>query len=52
MQFDGFSFGSDLVGETYLATDVNYQTPYEPLYDGSPATKKYVDDSIAHASSS
>ena len=29
-----------------LATDVNYATPYTPQYDGSPATKKYVDDSI------
>lgn len=32
-----------------LATDVNYTTPYTPLYNGSPATKKYVDDSIASA---
>ncbi len=33
----------------FLATDVDYSTPYEPLYPGSPATKKYVDDSIASA---
>lgn len=28
----------------FLATDVNYSSPYTPLYNGSPATKKYVDD--------
>lgn len=28
----------------FLATWVNYTTPYTPQYDGSPATKKYVDD--------
>ena len=33
-------------GINYLATDQDYQTPYEPLYDGSPATKKYVDDRL------
>lgn len=27
-----------------LDTEVNYQKPYVPKYDGSPATKKYVDD--------
>ncbi len=27
-----------------LATWQNYSTPYTPQYDGSPATKKYVDD--------
>lgn len=31
----------------YLATNQNYSTPYTPLYPGSPATKKYVDDAIA-----
>ena len=31
----------------FLGTDVDYSTPYEPQYPGSPATKKYVDDSIA-----
>ena len=31
----------------FLLTDKDYSTPYTPLYDGSPATKKYVDDSIA-----
>ena len=30
-----------------LATDTDYTTPYTPLYDGSPATKKYVDDNIS-----
>lgn len=30
-----------------LATDVDYQTPYTPQYDWSPATKKYVDDGLA-----
>lgn len=31
----------------YLDVNYNYSTPYEPQYPGSPATKKYVDDSIA-----
>ena len=35
-----------------LATNVNYSTPYTPIYDGSPATKKYVDDSITDVISS
>ena len=30
----------------YLDTNVDYSTPYTPTYDGSPATKKYVDDNI------
>lgn len=29
---------------SYLDTSTNYSTPYTPQYDGSPATKKYVDD--------
>lgn len=29
-----------------LATNTDYTTPYTPLYDGSPATKKYVDDKV------
>lgn len=29
-----------------IDTDTDYATPYTPLYDGSPATKKYVDDNI------
>ena len=32
---------------TYLDTNEDYSQPYVPLYPGSPATKKYVDDSIA-----
>ena len=27
-----------------LDTGTNYSTPYTPQYNGSPATKKYVDD--------
>ena len=30
-----------------LATNTNYDTPYTPQYDWSPATKKYVDDTSA-----
>ena len=30
----------------YLDTNTDYRTPYVPLYDGSPATKKYVDDAV------
>ncbi len=33
---------SNVIG--VLATDKNYSTAYSPLYDWSPATKKYVDD--------
>lgn len=29
-----------------LATNTDYATPYTPLYNGSPATKKYVDDKV------
>lgn len=31
----------------FLDTGVDYSTPYSPQHDGSPTTKKYVDDSIA-----
>lgn len=31
----------------YLSTTKDYTTAYTPLYDGSPATKKYVDDAVA-----
>ena len=31
----------------YLDVGENYQTAYTPQYDWSPATKKYVDDSVA-----
>ena len=30
-----------------LRTDYDYATPYTPLYAGSPATKKYVDDNVS-----
>ena len=30
-----------------LSTNTDYSNPYTPLYNGSPATKKYVDDSIS-----
>ena len=30
-----------------LRTWYNYPTPYSPEYNGSPATKKYVDDKVA-----
>ena len=30
----------------YLATNVDYSSPYTPIYNGSPATKKYVDDKV------
>lgn len=30
----------------FLDTQTDYSTPYEPLYDGSPATKKFVEDKI------
>ena len=33
----------------YLDTNHNYQKPYTPKYPGSPATKKYVDDTIANS---
>lgn len=29
-----------------LATNTDYTTPYTPLYDGSPATKNYVDNKV------
>lgn len=34
----------------YLDTNISYTTPYTPTYDGSPASKKYVDDKIAGSS--
>lgn len=34
------------VSPDFLQTDRDYPTPYTPLYNGSPATKKYVDDSM------
>lgn len=31
----------------FLSPAYNYITPYTPLYDWSPATKKYVDDAVS-----
>ncbi len=31
---------------SYLATSVDYASPYTPCYAGSPTTKKYVDDKV------
>ena len=52
-----FSFSEDTITTIYvsngtdrsigvLSTIKNYASPYVPQYPGSPATKKYVDDSI------
>ena len=30
----------------FLSPNIDYDAPYEPQYDGSPATKKYVDNQI------
>lgn len=35
---------TNIDASTFLSTSTNYSTPYTPQYDGSPATKKYVDD--------
>lgn len=35
--------------KNFINTDYDYTTPYMPKYNGSPATKKYVDDAIAAA---
>ena len=44
----GLLYGSQgRASTTSLSTVTNYEVPYEPKYDGSPATKKYVDTSIA-----
>lgn len=42
-----YTGGDTLSNINVLGTGKNYSTPYEPQYPGSPATKKYVDDSIA-----
>ena len=36
-----------VANSNYLRTWYNYPTPYTPEYNGSPATKKYVDDSAS-----
>lgn len=38
------------IGRNYLSTTRDYTVPYMPLYDGSPATKKYVDNCINNLS--
>lgn len=35
-----------------LSTGIDYEEPYEPEFDGSPATKKYVDDLVAKSGGS
>lgn len=40
------SFSSGKYCPNILATGINYSSPYMPEYDGSPATKKYVDDVV------
>lgn len=40
-------YENSYTNNTYLSPLVDYAVPYMPLYDGSPATKKYVDDSVA-----
>jgi len=44
----GCTTGTDTIGNV-LQSGQNYTTPYTPEYNGSPATKKYVDDSISTA---
>lgn len=41
------SWNMSMTGYNVLKTGKDYSTPYTPQYDGSPATKKYVDDSVA-----
>lgn len=43
---------SNSTANPYLATNVNYSSPYTPAYEWSPATKKYVDDNVAYVWSS
>ena len=40
------SIQTGAAGINILETDRNYSTPYTPKYNWSPATKKYVDDSV------
>lgn len=37
---------SNYLDVNYLDTDTSYSSSYTPQYDWSPATKKYVDDSV------
>lgn len=43
----GISGGPEVSSHYYLETDYDYQIPYIPQYNGSPANKKYVDDNDA-----
>lgn len=43
------SVGAFTHSSRILTLNTDYETPYMPEYDGSPATKKYVDDSITAA---
>lgn len=46
-EVESITLWTAVITPSVLATWVNYQTPYVPEYDGSPATKKYVDDGLA-----
>ena len=39
----------DMRSINFLRVGTNYNSPYTPTSSGAPATKKYVDDSIATA---
>lgn len=45
------SWNMSLTNYNVLRTGKDYWTPYTPQYDGSPATKKYVDDHTATVAS-
>jgi hypothetical protein len=36
-----------VMSSPFLETNYNYPNTYQPLYDGSPTTKKYVDDKFS-----
>jgi len=44
----GIYFSSWAWDAGFLETDRNYATPYTPVYDWSPTTKKYVDDCLSN----
>lgn len=46
-EVESITLWTAVITPSVLSTWVNYQTPYTPEYDGSPATKKYVDDGLA-----
>lgn len=43
----GITEGDMVMSSPFLETNYNYPNTYQPLYDGSPATKKYVDDKFS-----